>query len=204
MVVLPPPVHDGSVSLEAAVRRRRSVRVYTADALTLHEVSQLLWAAQGITHHDGLRTTASAGALYPLELYLLVGRVGTLAAGVYRYRPGVHQLTEVVHGERWGELWSTVLVQRAVKESAAVLAITATYERMAGKYGARAERYVHIEVGHVVQNVYLQVAALDLATVVVGSFTDSEVSSILGCPDSERPMVLMPVGRVQRGLLDRD
>ncbi len=197
MVELPPAVHDGSVSLEAAVGRRRSVRLYSADALTLHEVSQLLWAAQGVTHPDGLRTVASAGAIFPLELYLLVGRVGDLKAGVYRYLTGVHRLKEVVLGDRWGELWSTVLANRHVKESAAVLAITATFERMADKYGARAERYVHMEVGHAVQNVYLQAAALDVATVVLGSFVDSEVRAILACPDSERPMVLMPVGRAQ-------
>lgn len=196
VVTLPPPNHDGQLSLEAAVCRRRSVREYSADALTLQEVSQLLWAAQGVTHPNGYRTVASAGAVYPLELYLLVGNVSALAPGGYLYHPGNHQIAAVLQGSVWGELWSTVLANRTVKRSAAVLAVTAAFGRMASKYGARAERYMYMEVGHVVQNVYLQAAAMGLATVVLGSFIDSDLSAILGCPDSERPMALMPVGRV--------
>lgn len=193
-VVLPEPIRDGPVSFEAALDNRRSVRKYAAKALTLAEVSQLLWAAQGITHDTHLRTTPSAGALFPLEVYLIAGRVDGLVDGVYRYSPLGHHLVVVGGGEKWSKLWSTVLSGREVKESAAVLAITAVYERTTSKYGERAKRYVHIEVGHAVQNVYLQAAALGIATVVVGSFTDAAVSGILECPETERPMVLMPVG----------
>jgi SagB-type dehydrogenase family enzyme len=194
-VVLPPPVRDGSVSLEAAIGRRRSIREYASDSLTLGEVSQLLWAAQGVTHPDGYRTVASAGALFPLELYVIVGRVDDLSEGVYRYVPSDHCLTQIAAGDRWGRLWSTVLANRQVKESAAVLGVTASYDRMKSRYAERAARYVHIEVGHVVQNVYLQSTALELAAVVVGSFVDSEVKTIIGCAETEHPMVLMPVGK---------
>lgn len=194
-VVLPPPVRDGSISLEAAISRRRSVRRYSAASLNLGEVSQLLWAAQGVTHPEGYRTVASAGALYPLETYVLVGRVDGLHSGVFRYSPADHQLTMTAKGDRWGKLWSTVFANREVKESAAVIVFTARYDRIVNKYGAGSERFVHMEVGHAVQNVYLQAVALNLATVVVGSFVDTEVSAIVGCPKAELPMVLMPVGR---------
>lgn len=161
----------------------------------MSEVSQLLWAAQGVTHSEGYRTVASAGALYPLETYVMVGRVVNLTAGVYRYVPAEHHLEQVRMGDQWGQLWSTVLANRQVKESATVLVFTAKYEPIVNKYGAGTEKFVHMEVGHAVQNVYLQAAALDLATVVVGSFVDREVSAIVGCPSVEIPMVLMPVGK---------
>lgn len=196
-VALPPPARDGSVSLEVAIHSRRSGRTFSQAALTLSEVSQLLWAGQGITHPEGYRTVASAGAIYPLTLYLMVGRVGGLEAGVYQYVPRAHQLSEVLLGDAWSKLWSTVLADRHVKESAAVLAVTASLDRITSKYGERAERFTHIEVGHVVQNVYLQAAAMGLATVEVGSFNDSEVAAILGCSESETPMIMMPLGRRQ-------
>jgi len=195
VVALPPPAHDGPVALEAAVFNRRSVRAYSTVALSLEELSQLVWVAQGISHPEGYRTVASAGALYPLDLYVLVGRVEDIEPGVYKYVPRAHQLDEVALGNAWDRLWSTVLANRQVKESAAVFAITARYEPIVNKYGAGSEKFVHMEVGHAVQNVYLQAAALGLATVVVGSFVDNEVSAIFGCPENEIPMVLMPVGR---------
>jgi SagB-type dehydrogenase family enzyme len=195
VVKLPPPAQDGQLALEATISRRRSIRTFSADSLSLSEVSQLLWAAQGITHPDGYRTVASAGALFPLEAYVLVGRVEGLCAGVFRYAPAEHHLTQFATGDRWGQLWSTVLANRQVKESAAVLVFTARYEPIVNKYGAGTERFVHMEVGHAVQNVYLQAVALGLATVVVGSFTAAEVSDIVGCPEPEVPMVMMPVGR---------
>jgi SagB-type dehydrogenase family enzyme len=130
-----------------------------------------------------------------LELYLLVGRVTDLGSGVYRYVPRAHQLNAEVLGDRWSELWSTVLAGRRVKESAVVFAVTAACERLAERYGARGERYAHIEVGHVVQNIYLQATAMDLGTVVLGSFADAEVGRIFNCPERERPIALMPVGK---------
>lgn len=181
--------------MEAAIFRRRSVRRFSREALELSELSQLLWAAQGITHFEGYRAAPSAGAIYPLEVYVLVGRVGDLASGAYRYVPRAHQLNQVLLGDGWSVLWSTVLANRQVKESAAVLTITSNLDRLEAKYGERAERYALVEVGHVVQNVYLQAVAMDLATVVVGSFNDAEVSSIFGCSGTERPIVMMPVGR---------
>ena len=194
-VALPKPALDGPVSVELALSSRKSVRKYTAESLSLAEISQVLWAAQGITHDTSYRTAPSAGATYPLEVFLICGRVDGLAGGVYRYSPQGHELSVVDNGDKWPDLWSTVLANREVKESAAVVAFAAVYERTTGKYGERAERYVHMEVGHVVQNVYLQAGAMGLATVVMGSFNDDEVSRLLGCLQSERPMVLMPLGR---------
>jgi SagB-type dehydrogenase family enzyme len=192
---LPKPSHDGETSLESALRRRRSVREFSNLPLTLAEVSQLLWAAQGVTDPEGKRTAPSAGALYPLEVFLVAGRVDGLPAGVYRYRPRGHELARVIEGDRRAKLASAALDQTWMKDAPVAMVITAVYERTAAKYGRRAERYVHIEVGHTAQNVHLQAVALRLGTVVVGAFDDAEVKRVLALADDEQPLCLMPIGK---------
>ncbi|MHC4472871.1 MAG: SagB/ThcOx family dehydrogenase [Planctomycetota bacterium] len=194
-VALPAPEKDGRVSVEKALAGRRSVRAYGEGPLTLAEVSQLLWAAQGVTNPRGFRTAPSAGALYPLEVYLVAANVTGLPAGVYRYRPREHDLTKVLDGDRRAELAAAALRQTAIEDGAAVLVIAAVYERTAKKYGDRAVRYVHMEVGHAAQNVYLQAGALGLGTVMIGAFHDDKVRKVLGMGEDERPLGIMPVGR---------
>ncbi len=194
-VELPEPVLRGETSLEETLFERRSVRDYVSHPLTLAEVSQLLWAAQGITDDGGGRTVPSAGALYPLELYVAVGSVEDLSPGVYRYRPEGHTLVELQSGDVRGDLALAALEQEYVAEGAVVLALAAAYQRTTAKYGARGKRYVHMEVGHAAQNVYLQAGALGLGTVMVGAFEDARVHRILGLPADEQPLALMPVGR---------
>lgn len=185
------------MSLERALDQRRSVRTYRDEPLTLKEVSQLLWAAQGVTHPNGYRTAPSAGALYPLDLYLTGGRVTDLSDGVYRYHPRDHVLIRTGREDRRRALAAAALQQDWVREGAVVIVIAGVYERTTGKYGDRGVRYTHIEVGHAAQNMYLQAEALDLGTVLVGAFSDGKVREVLGLSDRERPLALLPVGRVR-------
>jgi SagB-type dehydrogenase family enzyme len=193
-ITLPAPRLASGHALEAILHARRSVREFGTTPLTLAEVGQLLWAAQGLTH-DGRRTAPSAGALYPLVLYLVAGRVSGLDAGVYRYLPASHQLTLVLAGEVRAALAQAALGQGCVDQAAATLAFAAVPRRTTRQYGERGLRYVHIEVGHAAQNVFLQATALTLATVTVGAFDDAAVARVLKLPREETPLYLMPVGR---------
>lgn len=183
-------------SIERALQLRRSVREYSRTSLTQDELAQLLWAAQGITAAEGLRTAPSAGALYPLEVDVAVGEVEGLPRAIYRYRPEHHALVLKREGDRRGELRAAALGQDCVGAAAAVIALIGVYERTTGKYGERGVRYVHMETGHVAQNVCLEAAALDLGTVVVGAFQDGLVKEVLALGDDEAPLALIPVGRL--------
>lgn len=197
IVDLPVPAKDSETSIEEALLRRRSVRDYTGEPLTLSEVSQLLWAAQGITAPAwGGRTAPSAGATYPLEVYLVVGDVKNLPVGVYRYEPEGHRLVRVLESDKRVELSRAALGQAWVREGAVSIVFSAVYERTTRRYGDRGIRYVHMEVGHAGQNVHLQAVSLNLGTVVVGAFHDEEVKRVLNLPDDEQPLYIMPVGRV--------
>jgi SagB-type dehydrogenase family enzyme len=195
IVSLPRPRIRSEVSLEQALLARRSVRDYAPTPLTLAEVSQLLWAAQGMTAGWGGRTAPSAGALYPLEVYLVAGAVQGLASGVYRYSPKGHQLAEAKKGDVRTALADAALGQECVRDGAISIVIAAVYARTTQKYGARGTTYVHMEVGHAGQNVYLQAEALGLGTVTVGAFYDDRVAKVVGLRDNEVPLYIMPVGR---------
>ena len=196
-IKLPEPVQDSKTSIEKAIRERRSVRSFKESPLTLAEVSQLLWAAQGITSPRGLRTAPSAGALYPLEMYLVAGNVDALPDGVYHYRPIRHELVRVIAGDKRPELFAAALGQSSVRNAAAVIVFVAVYERTTGKYGVRGIQYAHMETGHAAQNVSLQAVPLSLGTVVIGAFQDAEVRKVLKVPDREQPLYVMPVGRLK-------
>jgi len=189
------PCRDSPTSVESALRRRRSVREFRGEALTLAEVSQLLWATQGITGPEGGRTAPSAGALYPLEVSLVAGKGGDVPAGVYRYRPHEHDLVCITEGDKRAKLAAAALEQEWLADAPVTIAIAAVYERTARKYRQRAERYVHMEAGHAAQNVHLQAVALGLGTVVVGAFDDAEVKRVLAIANNEHPVCLMPVGK---------
>jgi SagB-type dehydrogenase family enzyme len=194
-IELPEPRHVSSVSIEEAMLKRRSIRDYKPDPLTLQEVSQLVWATQGITNPKGYRTAPSAGALYPLEVYVVVGDVRNLAEGVYKYNPNKHELLKVLDGNKMPELAEAALDQACVEKAAIDIVIAAIYERTTGKYGDRGIRYVHMEAGHAAQNLCLQASAYDLGIVTVGAFYDDQVQEVLGLPDEERPLYIIPGGR---------
>ena len=194
-IMLPEAIYTSDTPVEQALRDRRSIRQYQDQGLTIAELSQLLWAAQGITHPDGLRTAPSAGALYPLEIYVVVGDVDGLAAGVYHYKPLTHKLLQLTTGDQRTALSQAALGQEAVQDAAAVIALVAVHNRTTGKYGERGIRYVHMEVGAAAQNVYLQATSLELGTVFIGAFHDEQVREVLDLGNAEQPLCLLPVGR---------
>lgn len=194
-IPLPEPRYAGDVSVEQALRERRSVRSYKDDPLDISEISQILWSAQGITSRQGFRTAPSAGALFPLELYLIAGNVKNLPAAIYKYTPRDHALLEIVSGDRRSDLSRAALRQGSIKKAPAVILFCAVYERTTGKYGQRGIRYVHMEVGHAAQNICLQAIALGLHTAVIGAFHDAEVKKIAKLPAEEQPLYFVPVGR---------
>jgi SagB-type dehydrogenase family enzyme len=195
IIKLPEPSYASNTSIEKALFERRSIRDYKDEPLTIQEISQLLWAAQGITDPRGFRTAPSAGALYPLELYVAAGDVINLPDGIYKYKPHGHELVRITEDDKRGELSNAALGQSWIGDGAAVIVFSAVYERTTAKYGERGIRYVHMEVGHAAQNIYLQVVSLNLATVVVGAFYDNEVKKIMNMRDNERPLYIMPVGK---------
>ena len=194
-IFLPHPRTDGDFPVERAMRQRRSVRHYSGAALSLSEIGQLLWSAQGITGTDGRRTAPSAGALYPLELALVAGNVAGLSPGVYRYNPSAHALTPVAAGDRRAQLAQAALDQAWMETAPAVIAFGAAEERTTWKYGRRGIGYIYIEAGHAAQNVFLQAEALGLGAGVVGAFDDSRTAAVLNLPQDTRPLYLMPVGK---------
>jgi len=197
---LPPPRYDSNVSIEHALRVRRSIREYEGKPLTLEQVGQLAWAAQGITDKRyGFRTAPSAGATYPLEIYIVVKKDGVegLPEGIYHYLPREHMLELIKSGDYSRELMYACLDQEWVRDAAINIIITAIYERTTWRYGERGRiRYVHMEVGHVGQNIYLQCVSLGLGCVVIGAFYDEEVKKIIGI--DEEPLYVIPVG-VRKG-----
>jgi len=195
IVRLPQPEFMGEVAVEQALLRRRSVRSFDQAALFMAELSQLLWAAQGITSARGYRTAPSAGAIYPLEVYALVGLMPELSAGVYRYRCREHALVPILSGDKRGDLCRAALAQRCVGKAPLVLLISAVYARMTATYGERGVRYTDMEAGHAAQSVSLQAVALGLGSVVVGAFDESDVREIAGLPPEEVPLYLIAVGR---------
>jgi SagB-type dehydrogenase family enzyme len=188
-ISLPAPVRAGQVSLEEVLYRRRSVREFSARPLTEQQIGQLLWAAQGITSSEGLRTAPSAGALYGLEVYV------TTSAGFYHYAPEGHQLERRSEEDLRPALCHAALDQESILGAGAVFVIAAVYARIAAKYGKeRGIRYTHLEAGHAAQNLLLQAVALNLGGVPMGAFRDEQVQKVLSMPADQSPLYLIPVG----------
>ncbi|MCX8041224.1 MAG: SagB/ThcOx family dehydrogenase [Thermodesulfobacteriaceae bacterium] len=193
LIKLSDPKLKGNISLEEALSKRRSVREFATTPLTLQEVSQLLWAAQGITSPWGGRTAPSAGALYPLEIYLVAGQVKNLPSGIYKYQPKDHSLLRISEGDKREEVWKAALKQPWVKNAPVIFIFTAVYQRTTQKYGERGIRYVHIETGHAAQNLLLQAVALDLVGVPVGAFYDEVLKKTLNI--KEDPLYIISIGK---------
>lgn len=187
-ITLPAPQVRGEISVEGAIARRRSKRSFTDEGLTLQEISQLLWAAQGITSEWGFSAAPSAGALYPLEVY------AATADGLYHYVPQEHKVIVESKEDLRLKLWLAGLAQDAIREAPVVFVIAAIYARTAIKYGGRAERYVKLEAGHVAENMHLQAVALGLGSVPIGAFYDDQVQAALSLPSDHEPLYLIPVG----------
>ena len=194
-VKLPQPRFDRAVSLEKVLSTRRSTREFTNQPLELAQVSQLVWAAQGVTGPDAHRTAPSAGGLYALESYVIAGNVNGLPVGIYKYGLLTHEVVSLLKGDMRGELSRAALDQTSLTQAAAIFALSAVYERITAKYGERGVRYTHMEAGHAAQNLLLQAVALGLGAVLVGAFDDAKVKRVLGLSKKEMPLYLIPVGK---------
>ncbi|MFP4556469.1 MAG: SagB/ThcOx family dehydrogenase [Bacteroidales bacterium] len=188
---LPDPKHKGRITLEETLKHRESVRQFENKPLTIEQISQLLWAAQGISHSWGdrtYRTAPSAGATYPLETYLFT------KSGGYKYDPENHSLTKSFDKDLRQELSDVALGQTSVSDAHAVIVFTMIEERTAQRYEERAFRYVCMEAGHAAQNIHLQAVAFGLGSVPVGAFDDNELAKLLECSEEEKPLYIIPVG----------
>ena len=194
---LPTPVVKSEVSLEEALQKRKSRRQYRDEEISLEEVGQLLWSAYGINAPEGGgRTVPSAGAVYPLAVYLVARKVAMIEPGVYRYWPEGHRLSEIVVGTISRQLAGVAMEQSFIEKAGACLVLTANFKAMLDHYGSRGELYIWLEAGHSAQNVYLQVQSLGLGTVAVGAFDEGLVASLLSLPPEERVLYLLPVGKI--------
>lgn len=189
IIHLPPARVKGEMTLEESIAKRRSVREFASKPLAIEQIGQLLWAAQGITEKSrGLHAAPSAGALYPLETYVV------LPVGIYHYNSERHELKRVIVGDKRLELQKAARDQEAIGSAPAIFVFAAAYERTAAKYGDRANRYVPIEAGHACQNVLLQATAQGLASLPVGAFDDKHVAEVVKLAKNESPLYLVPVG----------
>jgi len=195
-IILPEPRYESKMSVEEAISKRRSVRSYLDKPLELEEISQLLWAAEGITDKEKkFRAAPSAGALFPLEVFIVVGNVSSLEDGIYRCDPFNHAITKLIEGDYRNDLSLAALGQSCVKNGAISIVFAGVYDRITKKYGERGIRYTYMEAGHAAQNVYLQAEALGLGTVVVGAFMDDKVKDVIGMKEEETPLYILPVGK---------
>jgi SagB-type dehydrogenase family enzyme len=191
-VLLPAPKLKGRLSLEQAINQRRSKRRFSAKELSLAQISQLLWSAQGITSRDqGFRAAPSAGALYPMEIYL-VGK-----DGLFHYLPESHKLEQLISEDLRQELARACLDQGCVAQAPVDIVIAAVYERVSSRYGQRGRRYTDMEAGHIAQNIHLQAVALGLGSVSVGAFNERAVKRLLVLTDDEQPLYVIPIGYAQ-------
>ncbi len=189
ITILPEPKLDSGKSLEQALLKRRSVRTFSDEEIELEKISQLLWSAQGITKKpEGFRTAPSAGALYPLDVFV------AKKDGLFHYIPDKNMLMKLVDEDLRYRLYEASLYQAAVAEGAIDIIITAVYERTMVKYGERGTRYVHLEAGHACQNILLQAVVLELGAVPIGAFEDDKVREIMQLPDNYTPLYVIPVG----------
>lgn len=198
-VALPQPVRQGSVSVEQALATRRTHRTFAEQGLDLAQVGQVLWAADGLSGRSWgrwLRTAPSAGALYPLIIYLVAGddSVRDLPAGVYTYLPDGHRLMPLKQGDLRQALAGACLEQMWLITAPVSLVVTGQYSRATAKYGRRGVIYTHIEAGHVGQNIFLQAEAAGLKAGIIGAFDNKAVIATLGLPQDHDPILVMPLG----------
>ena len=193
------PSYKGTMTVEEALRARRTRRSFKPRPLTFKQLSQLLWAAYGVTAKDHgyyLKTAPSAGALYPLDIYIVVGKAGVegLEPGAYHFRPENHSIMAVKKGDLRTAVAQSALHQMWMAKAPLMLVITGEYSRSTGKYGRRGVTYTHIEVGHVGQNIFLQAEAIGLKAGIVGAFNNEHLIKTIGLPAAHDPLLIMPVG----------
>ncbi len=196
VIKLPQPRTDGGISVEKALLERRSIRSFTGEPLTLDEVSSLCWAAQGVTDDKGHRTSPSAMATYPLEVYLLAGNVTGLPSGVYHYSPQGHNLTLISKGNKIPDLFNSSMGGKEDwrKSAPAVFIVTGVFERINKVLGQDLSRFVYVEAGTASENLLLEVVSLDLGATYTAGFDENKTRECLGLASGETPIGVLPVG----------
>lgn len=197
VVELPPPRYKGTMSVEEAISKRRSIREYRTEPLLLTQLSQLLWAAQGIAGNSGGRVVPSAGATYPLEIYVTTGKetVEKLKAGIYHYDTSNHAMTLHLEGDVRARLAKVAMDQDFMAYCPANIIVSAVFPRTTGRYGKRGERYVHMEAGHVGQNISLEAVSIGLASVMIGAFNGDHICKLLHLEEHIEPLYIIPLGK---------
>lgn len=191
IIELPAPFLKSKVSLEETILKRRSVRSFSSKELSLSQIGQILWSAQGITGKKGgfaFRSAPSAGALYPMEVYI------AKPDGIFHYLPQGHKLEMISEKDARKELAKASWGQDFVYQAPVDVVLCAVYSRVTSKYGESGIRYVHIEAGHIAENVHLQAVSMGLGSVPVGAFDDKEVRKALSLPSNCEPLYIIPVG----------
>ena len=191
------PLPDGSVSVERAIKQRRTVRSFMDRPVSVQQFSQILWAGQGITQDRGFKRAApSGGALYPMDLYASIGvnSVVGMEEGVYHYEPRDHSVQKIAEGDWRRDVAVASLNQMWMADAAMLIIVTAEYNRITIKYGKRGIRYALIESGCIGQNIFLQSQGLGLEAGIVGAFKDREVANLLGIEKTREPLIILPVG----------
>ncbi len=201
-IQLPAPQYQGKVSVEAAIFKKKTVRNFSNKPLTPNEVSQILWAANGIIPRDAVtgatsRVTSSAGGLYPLEVFLVCGdnTVEGVPAGVYQYIPQKNSLKAIAKGDKRIAMATAAHMQGFLAQAPATVVIGAEFARTTFKYGGRGVQYAIMEAGSSNQNIYLQAEGLGLRVAGVGAFKDEEVAKVLQLPQSVKPLMLVGTGK---------
>lgn len=196
-IKLPAPHLDGNMSLEKAIQQRRTERSFRRMPISGQQFSQILWSAQGITGKGGFgRAAPSGGALYPADVYAVLGNhsVDSFEAGVYRYEPKEHSALNIAEGDRREEVAIASLGQMWMAGAAVSFVVTAQFGRITVKYGERGIRYALIEVGHIGQNIFLQCQSLGLAAGIVGAFNDREIARVIEAEENHEPLLILPAG----------
>jgi SagB-type dehydrogenase family enzyme len=195
-IKLPQPNTTGGMALAEALKNRRTVRHFASRSLDLVQISQLLWEGDGASDTRGLRTSPSAGATYPLDLYLVVGERGVtdLPAGLYHYDVASHALMPLSKGNLHSPVARACLRQAWMAEAPVMVVITGEYRRCTKRYGQRGIRYTDIEAGNVSQNLFLAAEALGLGAGIVGAFDDKALAQALNLPPAHEPLLVMPLG----------
>jgi len=192
IIDLPQPKTSGKMSIEESIAKRRTERSFLPQELSLEQVSQLLWAGQGITDKSwGFRAAPSAGALYPLTLYTLT------KDGIFQYIPDGHKLAQVSAEDRRPSLVRASLGQSYISEAPLVVVICGNFRISEAKFGQRSFRYLNMEIGHVTENILLQAVSLGLAGCPIGAFWDDVVAKALELPDTQDPYYIIPIGHVK-------
>jgi SagB-type dehydrogenase family enzyme len=184
------------MSLGETLKQRKSIRDFQAKPLGKDRLSYLLWASTGIQRiEDGyeFRTAPSAGALYPIETYLVVNNVSKLEAGVYHYSIRTHQLEQLEQKDLRRQITAAALGQRMCAKAAVVFVWSAVFDRCKWKYGQRAYRYIYLDAGHIAENLALAAVSLNLGSCEIGALYDDQVNAILGIDGIEESVICMAV-----------